>query len=136
MSSRKHVLVKYTPLNPTFTYRNGFAGVYLFFLFWLQNIDCGYSLEPPRRGSSNVYPQRVPTIYVLSKNKKNVEIFLLKIFIFYNFKNLCILHGCVFCNVYNVSFIMSNCVIHKPEDQWSCKRSPEIWDMRPQLILP
>ena len=25
----------------------GFAGVYLFFLFWLQNIDCGYSLEPP-----------------------------------------------------------------------------------------
>ena len=26
----------------------GFAGVYLFFLFSLQNIDCGYSLEPPR----------------------------------------------------------------------------------------
>ena len=26
----------------------GFAGVYLSFLFWLQNIDCGYSLEPPR----------------------------------------------------------------------------------------
>ena len=25
----------------------GFAGVYLSFLFWLQNIDCGYSLEPP-----------------------------------------------------------------------------------------
>ena len=21
-----------------------------------QNIDCGYSLEPPRRGSSNEYP--------------------------------------------------------------------------------
>ena len=35
----------------------GFAGVYLFFLFLLQNIDCGYSLEPPRRGGSNVYPQ-------------------------------------------------------------------------------
>ena len=28
------------------------------------NIDCGYSLEPPRRGGSNVYPQS----YVLSKN--------------------------------------------------------------------
>ena len=26
-------------------------------LFLLQNIDCGYSLEPPRRGGSNVYPQ-------------------------------------------------------------------------------
>ena len=35
----------------------GFKGVYLFFLFLLQNIDCGYSLEPPRRGGSNVYPQ-------------------------------------------------------------------------------
>ena len=35
----------------------GYAGVYLFFLFLLQNIDCGYSLEPPRRGGSNVYPQ-------------------------------------------------------------------------------
>ena len=22
-----------------------------------QNIDCGYSLEPPHRGGSNVYPQ-------------------------------------------------------------------------------
>ena len=22
-----------------------------------QNIDCGYSLEPPRRGGSNAYPQ-------------------------------------------------------------------------------
>ena len=34
----------------------GYAGVYLFYLFLVQNIDCGYSLEPPRRGGSNVYP--------------------------------------------------------------------------------
>ena len=32
-----------------------------------QNIDCGYSLEPPRRGGSNEYPQS----YYLSRNKKN-----------------------------------------------------------------
>ena len=32
-----------------------------------QNIDCWYSLEPPRRGGSNEYPQ--PTF--LSRNKKN-----------------------------------------------------------------
>ena len=32
-----------------------------------QNIDCGYSLEPPRRGGSNEYPQSI----VLSRNKKN-----------------------------------------------------------------
>ena len=29
----------------------------LFFLFLLKNIDCGYSLEPPRRGGSNEHPQ-------------------------------------------------------------------------------
>ena len=27
------------------------------FHIFSQNIDCGYSLEPPRRGSSNEYPQ-------------------------------------------------------------------------------
>ena len=47
------------PLEPHFYIgKLGYAGVYLFFLFLLQNIDCGYSLEPPQRGSSNVYPQR------------------------------------------------------------------------------
>ena len=33
----------------------------------VQNIDCGYSLEPPRRGGSNEYPQSM----FLSWNKKN-----------------------------------------------------------------
>ena len=32
-----------------------------------KNIDCGYSLELPRQGSSNEYPQSM----FLSKNKKN-----------------------------------------------------------------
>ena len=34
-----------------------------------QNIDCGYSLEPPRRGGSNKYPQYM----FLCRNKKNNE---------------------------------------------------------------
>ena len=56
--SGKHVREMYTPLKPHFyTAILGYAGVYLFFLFFLQNIDCGYSLEPPCRGGSNVYPQ-------------------------------------------------------------------------------
>ena len=33
----------------------------------VQNIDCWYSLEPPRRGGSNEYPQSM----FLSRNKKN-----------------------------------------------------------------
>ena len=37
------------PLTPQFyTEKVGFTRVYIFFLFLLQNIDCGYSLEPPR----------------------------------------------------------------------------------------
>ena len=32
-----------------------------------QNIDCGYSLEPPRRGGSNEYPRSMFS----SKNKEN-----------------------------------------------------------------
>ena len=37
------------------------------FHIFAQNIDCGYSLEPPRRGGSNGYPQSM----FLSRNKKN-----------------------------------------------------------------
>ena len=36
------------------------------FLIFAQNIDCGYTLEPPQRGGSNEYPQSV----FCSKNKK------------------------------------------------------------------
>ena len=36
----------------------GFTGVYIIFLlFSAQNIDRGYSLEPPPRGGSNEYPR-------------------------------------------------------------------------------
>ena len=37
------------------------------FLFFAHNIDCGYTLEPLRRGGSNEYPQSM----FWSKNKKN-----------------------------------------------------------------
>ena len=33
-----------------------------------QNIDCGYLLEPPQRGGSNLYPQSM----FFSKNKKKI----------------------------------------------------------------
>ena len=76
------------PLEPHFYIAKlGYAGVYLFFLIFapkhrLWVLDC------------------VPTIYVLSKNKKNVKQFLLKIFIFCNLKNHCSLHGQVFVMTY------------------------------------
>ena len=41
--------------------------ILIFYHISAQNIDCGYSLEPPRRGGSNEYPQSM----FLSRNKKN-----------------------------------------------------------------
>ena len=41
--------------------------ILIFFHISAQNIECGYSLEPPWRGGSNEYPQSM----FLSRNKKN-----------------------------------------------------------------
>ena len=71
----KTCLYNFDPLKPHFyTVKLGFTGVYIIFLFLLKNIDCGYSLEPPRRGGSN----EVSTIYVLRRNMKNFKDFYLK----------------------------------------------------------
>ena len=51
------------PKNENFQIKNSD----IFFYISAQNIDCGYSLEPPRRGGSNEYPQSM----FLSRNKKN-----------------------------------------------------------------
>ena len=58
ISSRKHTytIIIFDPLI-FYMVKLGFTGVYIiFFLFLLEHIDCGYSLEPPRRGGSNKYP--------------------------------------------------------------------------------
>ena len=41
--------------------------VHVFFYIFAQNIDCGYTLQPPRRGCCNAYPQSM----FWNKNKKN-----------------------------------------------------------------
>ena len=65
----KTCLYNFDPLKPHFYIEKlGFTGVYIIFLIFAQNIDCEYSLEPPRRGGS-----RVPTIYALSRNMKNIS---------------------------------------------------------------
>ena len=52
----KTYLYNFDPLKPHFyIVKLGFTGVYIIFLISAQNIDCGYSLEPPRRGGSNAY---------------------------------------------------------------------------------
>ena len=59
-SIMKTYLYNFDHLKPHFYIVNlWFLGVYIIFLIFAQNIDCGYSLEPPRRGGSNEYPQSV-----------------------------------------------------------------------------
>ena len=52
----------YHPKQWKFSYNNSDS-----FHISAQNIDCGYSLEPPRRSGSNEYPQSM----FVSRNKKN-----------------------------------------------------------------
>ena len=63
---RKHaysnILKILPPTNENFQIKNSDI-----FPISAQNIDCGYSLEPPRRGGSNEYPQSIFS----SKNKEN-----------------------------------------------------------------
>ena len=75
----KTCLYNFDPFKPHFyIVKLGFTGVYIIFLISAQNIDCVYSLEPPRWGGSNEYPQSI----FLSGNMKNIKIFYLKSFIF------------------------------------------------------
>ena len=51
-------LYNFDPLQPHFyIVKLGYTGLYISFLISAENIDCGYPLEPPRRGGSNEYPQ-------------------------------------------------------------------------------
>ena len=60
----------------------GFTRAYIIFLISDQNIDCEYSLEPPRRGGSNGYPQSM----FEQKYEKISEFFYLKKFSFLEVK--------------------------------------------------
>ena len=59
-------LFKYTENFTTKKWKFSDKKIQIFFHISALNIDCGYSLEPPRRGGSNEYPQSM----FLSKNKK------------------------------------------------------------------
>ena len=59
--------MQYTETFLSFKNENFQYKIYDIFLIFAQNIDCGYTLEPSRRGGSNEYPQSM----FWSKNKKN-----------------------------------------------------------------
>ena len=65
-SLRKHVYSNILKISPPKTENLQIKNSDIFHIS-AQNIDCGYSLEPPRRGGSNEYPHSM----FLSRNKKN-----------------------------------------------------------------
>ena len=52
--SRKHAYIILTPLNPFYIVKLGFTWVNIIFLISAQNIDCGFSLEPPREAVQTI----------------------------------------------------------------------------------
>ena len=66
LSSRKHAYSNILKILPPKIWKFSDKNSDIFHIS-AQNIDCGYSLEPPRRGGSNEYPQSM----FLSRNKKD-----------------------------------------------------------------
>ena len=80
------------PLTPHFyIVKLRITGVYIFFLFLLQNMDCGYSLEPPQAVLMCTYNQSFE-----QKEEKHIKKNHLKMNIFTAVKYYCIFHGRVF----------------------------------------
>ena len=104
---KKTYLYNFDPLKPHFYIVNlGFTGVYIIFHISAQNIDCGYSLEPPRRGGSNEYPQSM----IWAERWKISEVFIWNFSFFLEMKFSTDLHRRVFVMARNtdhyVIFVM------------------------------
>ena len=60
--------MQYTEIFKVVKNENFQSKIFAIFLIFAQNIDCGYTLEPPCRGGSNVYPQSM--FWRKSKNQR------------------------------------------------------------------
>ena len=105
----KTYLYNFDPLKPHFyIVKLGFTGVYIIFLISAQNIDCGYSLEPPWQGGSNEYLQsmfwaeiwKISEIFIWKFSVFGDEIFYL--FEQACFRNVLFISNCFFSFSYVV----------------------------------
>ena len=91
----KTYLYNFDPLKPHFyIVKLGFTGVNIIFLISVQNIDCGYSLEPPRRGHPNEYHN-----LCFEQKYENIRVFLSEIFQFLEVKFSIYLNRSIFVMV-------------------------------------
>ena len=88
----ENMLYNFDPLKPHFyIVKLRLTWVYIIFLISAQNIDCGYSLEPPRRGGSNGYLQ-----FMFEQKYDKCLMFLTKKFQFLEVKFSIYMHRRVF----------------------------------------
>ena len=80
-------------------------------------MDCGYSLESPRRGGSNEHPRSM----FLSRNMKNIRIFLSENFHFLVVKFSVYLNRRVFVMLRWTSFPEDEVYLHFVLSQFSAK---------------
>ena len=76
--------------------------MYIIFLFLLKNIDCMYSLEPPRRGGSNEYPESMFWAEIWKKYQS-----------FFNWIFFLVFDFCFFIYLNRRVFVMANDTMHK-----------------------
>ena len=113
----KTYLYNFDPLKPPFyIVKLGLQGYTLFILFLLKNIDCGYSLELPRWGGSNEYPQSMFWIEIWK---------ISDIFFSENFQFLVV----KFSIYLNRHVLVMLCWGHISQDMflWSCSPNGILW---------
>ena len=111
----KTYLYNFDPLKPHFyIVKLGFTRLYIIFLISAQNIDCGYSLEPPGRGGSNEYPKSMfcaeyeKYLSFLSKKLQFLEI---KFSIYLN-RRVFVMHTQSMCAVRSKPLLFSVKIVH------------------------
>ena len=95
----KTCLYNFESLKPHFyIVKLGFTGVYIVFL--LKSMDCGYSVEPPRQGGSNEYPQSIfGQNYEKYQNflSENFNFFVGKFFLLYLNRRVFVMYNLFIC---------------------------------------
>ena len=103
ISITKTYLYNFDPLKPHFyIVKLGFTGVYIIFLFSAQNIDYGYSLEPPRWGGSNEYPQSMFWVEIWKISEflsENFQVLVVKFLVYLN-RHVFVMHMILFYCLY------------------------------------
>ena len=94
----KTYLYNFDPLKShIYIVKLGFTGVYISFLISAENIDCGYSLEPPRRGGSNEYPQSMFSAEIRKKSEflsENFHFLVVKFSVYLN-RRVFVIRSCL-----------------------------------------